>query len=107
MRHQGLHAAERFGQRDATQPTQELPDGWNAARQFEGDDGAKPALLARRQRVTRVRAQSRIPDPTDSALQRQPFGQRLRVAAVDGEPCVQRAQATQGQVTVEGRAGHP
>ena len=49
MRDQALHAPKRLGQGEVLQPGDEGLDGRNAARQFEGHDGAEAGLLALRQ----------------------------------------------------------
>ena len=62
MADQAFDAAERFGQRETRQPIDERSDRRLAASKVEAQHRAEAALLARRERMSRMRRQRRKVD---------------------------------------------
>ena len=109
---QRLHAAQAFSKGDELRASQEsLHQG--RVLHLEGDHGAEPPALPRRQLMARVAGEPRVVDLADLGVSRQPRGNRCgilllpvqpdgeRLHPPDGEPGVLRTEHGTGGVLVE------
>ncbi len=105
MRDQAFDPAQRFGQGEVAQAVDERTYRRLAAMQFHAQHRAEALLLARRQRMARMRGQAGEIDLRHRGVIFQQAGDGVGVLLVHAQARVQRAQAAQGQEAVERRAG--
>ena len=113
MRHGGrvldqrFHAAQRLGQREDAHRAQQ-PEGLRpAAAHAEAEGAAAARHLPLRQRVLRVRGQSRMVHPRDRRVPLQPARDFERVEVVRLHAQRQRLDAAQHQEAIERRLARP
>src|SRR6185312_12630434 len=106
MGNEALDTAEGLGERETLETGCKRTHRLRATGELESDDATEAALLAPRELVSRVRGEPRVVDTLDTRLAFEPLGERLRVACVALEPCIERAQPAQCHVAVERRARH-
>ena len=105
MRDEALHAAERFGEREGLQCSADALHGGNATGQRKADHCSKPALLASRDRVARMRGEPRVVNGQHGGMLHESCRDQVRVLFVHAHPREQRAHAAQREIAVERRTG--
>src|SRR3954464_8392301 len=111
MRHRGrvrdeaLDTAERFGKGEVAKSIGESLDRLYAAGNLEAGHRAEARLLAPRDVVPDVRGESWVVEPPHRRMLPQRADHRFGVLDVLLDAHVQRAQATQREIAVEGRSG--
>ena len=105
VRDQAFHPTQRFGQGEVLQAFDEGAHFRFTALQLDAEHRAEPVLLARGQRMPRMRGKARVMQRAHGRMAVEQFDQRLRVLLVHAQTRIQRAQATQGEEAVERGTG--
>ena len=105
MGDQALDATERLGQREHPERLDEAFHRVAPARQLEAQHGAEPRLLGLGQGMSRMRGQARIMHAGHRGMRVKEGGQGRGVLLLLLDPDEQGAQAPQGQIGVQRRAG--